>query len=177
MTLTPTAPPAETATAEQSRKEGFFANSGKVAGTFVAVAVIALVLIALLVWALLRRRKQQEPYPGASAAPSGGTPQRRPSRLSQMGLLGSSRRSTNGDKMMGGIQTSGLGTANSEEKSPTGSLPLDRRYSNSRMVDQRLEPTSIWNPLHDNEGRVSMASLRDDQDYSRRVLRVSKGTA
>ena len=76
--------------------------------------------------------------------------------------------------MMGGLQTSGLGTASSDEKSPVGSLPLDRRYSNPRFVDQRLDPHQLWNPLQDDHGRVSMTSLRDDQDYSRRVLRVSK---
>ena len=123
-------------------------------------------------WLLLRRKSRQDPYPRANAAPADGTPQRRLSKLSQIGLLGGSRRSTNGDKMMGGLQTSGLGTVSSEEKSPSGSVPLDRRYSHSRYVDQRLDPSSIWNPLNDDPGRVSMNSFRDDHDYSRKVLRV-----
>lgn len=74
------------------------------------------------------------------------------------------------------IQTSGWGpsNANGSEKSPADTLSaVDRRSSYPRVVDQRLEPTALWNPLHDNGSHVSVRSFRDDQDYSRRMLRVS----
>ena len=71
------------------------------------------------------------------------------------------------------IQTSGLGTGNGSEKSPADTL--ERRSSYPRIVDQRLEPTALWNPIHDNGSHVSVRSFRDDQDYSRRMLRVSDG--
>ena len=52
---------------------------------------------------------------------------------------------------------------------------MDRRRSSNpmRIVDQRLNPTAVWNPLHDNGSHASIGSFRDDQDYSRRMLRVS----
>lgn len=74
------------------------------------------------------------------------------------------------------IQTSGWGpnNGNGSEKSPADTLSaVDRRSSYPRVVDQRLEPTALWNPLHDNGSHVSVRSFRDDQDYSRRMLRVS----
>ena len=74
------------------------------------------------------------------------------------------------------IQTSGWGpsNANGSEKSPADTLSaVERRSSYPRVVDQRLEPTALWNPLHDNGSHVSVRSFRDDQDYSRRMLRVS----
>lgn len=73
------------------------------------------------------------------------------------------------------IQTSGWGPSNGSEKSPADTLSaVDRRSSYPRVVDQRLEPTALWNPLHDNGSHVSVRSFRDDQDYSRRMLRVSR---
>ena len=85
-----------------------------------------------------------------------------------MGLLGGSQKEKNGAPT---ITTSGWGPGNSAEKSPADTL--DNRSSYPRVVDQRLEPTAVWNPLHDNGSHVSVRSFRDDQDYSRRMLRAS----
>ena len=171
LTVTPTAPPAAAATTIVAAKDsdgGFFSSTGKVAGTFVAVAIIILAIAAALIWFFLRRRRQGD----AATIPStvGGntpqhTPQRRPSRLSQMGLIGGA---AEGEKGIPRLQTSGWGPGNSAEKSPADTLSAD-----PRVVDQRLEPTALWNPLHDNGSHVSVRSFRDDQDYSRRMLRVS----
>lgn len=84
-----------------------------------------------------------------------------------MGLLGSTRERNN----LPEIQTSGWGPGNGTDKSPADTL--DKRSSYPRMVDQRLEPTALWNPLHDNGSHVSIRSFKDDQDYSRRMLRVA----
>ena len=86
--------------------------------------------------------------------------------MSQMGLLGS-QKGRNGD--LPKLETS-WGPGNGAEKSPADTL--DRRSSYPRIVDQRLEPAAVWNPLHDNGSHVSIRSFRDDQDYSRRMLRV-----
>ncbi len=176
LTVTPTAPPAAAATTIVAAKDnngGFFSNTGKVAGTFVAVGIIIFAIAAALVWFFLRRKRQED----AATIPStvGGntpqhTPQRRPSRLSQMGLIGGA---SEGEKNIPRLQTSGWGPGNSAEKSPADTLSADRRSSLPRVVDQRLEPTALWNPLHDNGSHVSVRSFRDDQDYSRRMLRVS----
>ena len=148
---------------------GFFSDSGKVAGTFVAVAVILILLLGALAWFFFFRRKRQEEV-ATIPSTAGNTPQRRPSRLSQMGLIGGA---SEGEKSVPRLQTSGWGPGNSAEKSPADTLSADRRSSFPRVVDQRLEPTALWNPLHDNGSHVSVRSFRDDQDYSRRMLRVS----
>ena len=175
--MTPTAPPPAVHTVVTSEAEnngGFFASSGKVAGTFVAVAIIILLLAALAIWFLLRKKRQNEEVLPVPSVASGSTPQRRPSRLSQMGLIGGAAAGGGGSQRDPGaptLQTSGLGTGNGSEKSPADTL--DRRNSYPKVVDQRLEPTALWNPLHDNGSHVSVRSFRDDQDYSRRMLRVS----
>lgn len=179
LTITPTAPPATATTIVAAAKEnngGFFSNSGQVAGTFVAVAIVLLLLIAGAIWFFLRRsRKRQTQAAVLPSVVDSSTPQRRPSRLSQMGLVGAAgtQRERPGPTVPV-IQTSGWGPSNGSEKSPADTLSAaDRRSSYPRVVDQRLEPTALWNPLHDNGSHVSVRSFRDDQDYSRRMLRVS----
>ena len=134
------------------------------------VALIFLIAAALAIWLFLRRRRNR----GAAAVePKSGseTPQRRPSRLSQMGLVGR----TTGEKSLPSIRTSGWGPSIGGEKSPDDTItPADgRRSSFPRVVDQRLDPVTVWNPIHANGSHVSVRSFRDDQDYSRRMLRVS----
>lgn len=89
-----------------------------------------------------------------------------------MGLV-SGTAQTAGDKRVSSIQTSGWGASTNVEKSPSdANTPLDLRSSYPRVVDQRLDPVALWNPLHDNGSHVSVRSFQDDQDYSRRMLRV-----
>ncbi|KAL9124325.1 MAG: hypothetical protein Q9217_006334 [Psora testacea] len=173
LTVTPTEPPASTqivvAATDSGNDGGFFTNSGKVAGTFVAVAVIVLLIAAGLIFFFMRRKRRSEQPEALPSTAGSGTPQRRPSRLSQMGLLGgASQRERNN---VPPIQTTGWGPGNSAEKSPADTL--DKRSSYPRVVDQRLEPTALWNPLHDNGSHISVRSFRDDQDYSRRMLRIA----
>ncbi|KAL8769389.1 MAG: hypothetical protein Q9209_004617 [Squamulea sp. 1 TL-2023] len=171
ITITPTIPPSGAVAAHVSRDDGFMSHPGKVAGLFTGVALIICVIAAALIWFFLRRRRDAEAETIASIA-GGETPQRRQSKLSTMGLLGGTRRSNN-RKSVPMIQTSGWGPGNSTEKSPSDT-PIDyRRTSYPRIVDQRLEPAALWNPLQDNGSHVSIQSFRDDQDYSRRMLRVS----
>ncbi|KAL9098762.1 MAG: hypothetical protein Q9163_005634 [Psora crenata] len=173
LTVTPTAPPASTQTIVDTESShasgGFFSNSGKVAGTFVAVAIVILLCAAGIIFLLLRRRKRGEQQATLPSTAGSGTPQRRPSRLSQMGLLGGA--SQREKSSLPTIQTTGWGPGYSAEKSPADTL--DRRSSYPRMVDQRLEPAALWNPLHDNGSHISVRSFRDDQDYSRRMLRIA----
>ena len=91
-----------------------------------------------------------------------------------MGLVSSENRS--GDRMVPTINTGGWGAMNEgSERSPNETVtPMSRRTSYPlRVVDQRLEPAAVWNPIHDNGSHISLRSFRDDQDYSRRMLRVA----
>ncbi len=170
ITITPTIPPNGAVVAQPSRDGGFMSHPGKVAGLFIGIAVIICLLAAALIWFFIRRKRNVEAEAIASTA-GGETPQRRQSKMSTIGLLGGTRR-TNKRRSVPKIQTSGWGPGNSMEKSPVDT-PVDyRRTSYPRVVDQRLEPAALWNPLQDNGSHVSIQSFRDDQDYSRRMLRV-----
>ena len=69
----------------------------------------------------------------------------------------------------------GLSRGNSDEKSATEYTPASnsRRTSVPLVHDQRLNPAALWRATHDNGSHVSIASFRDDRDYSRPVLHVS----
>lgn len=146
-------------------------HPGKVAGLFVGVGLIFCLIGAALIWLYLRRKREAEAETIASTA-GGETPQRRQSKLSTMGLLGGTRPSNN-RKSIPTIQTSDWGPGNSSREKSPANTPIDhRRTSYPRVVDQRLEPAALWNPLQDNGSHVSIQSFQDDQDYSRRMLRV-----
>ena len=76
-----------------------------------------------------------------------------------------------GEKALTPLSTGPWGGASRSSRSP---ISPERRHSQARIVDQRLDPGVLWNPDIDNGSRASMRSLQDDQDYSRRVLRVSR---
>lgn len=158
------------ATAEpSSNNSDFFSNAGRVAGLILGI-ILALFLIVAGV--LLYRRRQairrSELYaPGSTGGviPAGGA-----------GFFGSGKR---------GRSMSTLGLVG--EKSPPASStpPLDPNGvpqtaggttpQVGEVYDQRLDPGSLFMRFDHRTGssRVSVRSLRDDQDYSRRVLRVS----
>lgn len=170
ITITPTVPPTAKQTSQNEEGGGFMSHPGKVAGLFVGVGLIICLVGAAIIWFFLRRKRDAEAETIASTT-GGETPQRRQSKLSTMGLLGGTRRSNR--KSVPQIQTSGWGTGNNTEKSPTDTPIEYHRSSYPRVVDQRLEPAALWNPLQDNGSHVSIQSFRDDQDYSRRMLRVA----
>lgn len=61
-------------------------------------------------------------------------------------------------------------TTNSASSGGSGAMPA---ITPDRITDQRLDPGQVWMRFeNDNASRMSVRSLRDDQDYSRRVLRV-----
>ncbi|KAI4181176.1 MAG: hypothetical protein L6R41_006776 [Letrouitia leprolyta] len=170
ITITPTVPPMAKQTSQVDEGGGFMSHPGKVAGLFVGVGLIICLAAAAVIWLFLRRKRNAEDEMAASTA-GGETPQRRQSKLSTMGLLGGTKRPNR--KSVPQIQTSGWGTGNTAEKSPTDTPIEYRRSSYPRIIDQRLEPAALWNPLQDNGSHVSIQSFRDDQDYSRRMLRVA----
>ncbi|KAL9045250.1 MAG: hypothetical protein Q9214_001679 [Letrouitia sp. 1 TL-2023] len=169
LTITPTAPPAETASAQPSIDGGFMSHRGKVAGLFAGVGIIIVLMAAAAIWLYMRRRKPSNETQTLASTTGGGTPQRHHSKLSQMGLLGR----PSGRRSVPRIDTSYSGADTGGEKTPN-ETPIDyNRYSYPRIVDQRLEPTALWNPLNEDGSGVSVRSFRDDQDYSRRFLRVA----
>ncbi|MCJ1480790.1 hypothetical protein MMC06_000945 [Schaereria dolodes] len=172
VTVTPTAPPVPIESVQRIvTPTGFFASTGKVAGVFTLIGVLIVAATVLAIFCIRKRNKRPALAPYAA---TNNTPQRRPSRLSQLGLVSGGTHSTGG-KSLTPLNTGGWPIENAAEKSPDDTMtPASRRTSYPmRVVDQRLEPTAVWNPLHDNGSHVSLQSFRDDQDYSRRMLRVA----
>ncbi|KAK9323715.1 hypothetical protein V1517DRAFT_319665 [Lipomyces orientalis] len=149
----------------------FWDSRGKVAGTFVAVGVVALLLVLLLVFLLRRRRRRSndEDHDATGKAPH--TPPMNVPPLSKYGFSSNRRRrstSTLGPRAATldsekhhstAVAAAGYGGAYSAPPPPT------ERF----QVDQRIDPGTMYVQYHDNYSR---GSLRDEYDYSRRVLKV-----
>jgi len=89
--------------------------------------------------------------------------------MSTLGLIG--------EKGGAAINTTPTSTANHYSGLPTaeaGKLTTAAQTP-GRLIDQRLDPNQIYlrYDLDTGSSRMSVRSLRDDTDYSRRVLRVS----
>jgi LPXTG-motif cell wall-anchored protein len=172
VTITPTAPPAAAQTTDGSNeihptnKGGFWSDTGKVAGVFVVVGLLIAAMIGAIIFFLLRRRNSQnkattitsvddDPPNSGSGAPYMVDRRRSNLTLATTGLAGLTRGS-------------------SHDKSPNEKTPgsLSRRGSIPMGPhDQRLNPAALYN-AHPNGSHASIASFRDDQDYSRPVLHV-----
>lgn len=173
ITITPTEPPQATTTAQPvSSNGGFLSHPGRVAGLFVGLGLLVFVATAGSILYCVRRHHRRPLSPAVESDHDDDIPQRRPSRMSQMGLIAGGRGPL-GEKVLSPIQTSDWGPASSTRSPETTSSPLDKRRSFPLIVDQRLDPGTLWSPHHDNASRISIRSLQDDQDYSRRMLRVS----
>jgi cell wall integrity and stress response component len=173
ITITPTAPPKSSAlTAQQYGKAGFFSDAGKVAGLFVGLAMIILLVAAGAIFFCWRRRHRNDKMLPPMADTNGSTPIRSRSRsMSELGLMDGV---SQGEKQTLPHITTGMwNMSGGSGGSPTGLSPTNKRNSAARIVDQRLDPGAVWSPEHDNSSRISVRSLQDDRDYSRRVLRVS----
>ncbi|MCJ1403506.1 hypothetical protein MMC11_006729 [Xylographa trunciseda] len=175
VTVTPTAPPPSLETIEQINPAptgGFFSNAGKVAGVFVAVALIIMALFVLVVWCTCCRGRNRNNINDETVVGDGSV-SRRASKMSQLGFAVKRR---SGDwKNLSRNSTSGLTSPGVDEKSPADTMvPVSRRVSGPmRVVDQRLDPNSLWNGEHSNGSHASINSFRDDRDYTRRVLQVA----
>ena len=152
---------------------GFFSNAGKVAGVFVAVALIIMALFLVVVWCTCCRGRNRTAI-NDEAVVADGNVSRRASKMSQLGFTVKRR---SGDwRNLSRNSTSALTSGGFDEKPQVDTFtPISRRASGPmRIVDQRLDPNSLWIGEHSNGSHVSINSFRDDRDYSRRVLKVSR---
>jgi hypothetical protein len=171
--ITPTAPPAATETVNEivgAPGDQFFNNTARVAGTFTGVA-IAIVLLFLLVFFIARRFSRRAKRPGSVSdvlINDSNPPGRPPGWVS---------------RYLPPIVTKNLGTGHPEvsEKSPDSDSrtpatlhPLaSRRASGLLSVqDERLDPIAVMS--QQNGSQASFTSFKDNKDYSRRMLKVSK---
>jgi cell wall integrity and stress response component len=122
-------------------------STGAAVGIAVGVFGFVAIIIAVGVWLWLRRRNRMQE--------AGGLDQRNSFRGSSAGMMSSTPRTEM-------ASTWGEGES------------MGRRSSRLMPHDPRMDPfaTNIYNRF-DNKSRESVNTLRDDQDYSRRVLRTT----
>lgn len=180
VTLAPTEqPPVPTnqATASDSPNKNFFSKPGQVAGLFVGLALGILLIVAAFLFFCYRRNKRRAAHnridssgSATMTAAAGGmfVGQRRSRSMSTLGLIG--------EKGGTAVNTAPTLTANNFSGLPTAEAGKSTTgvQTPGRLIDQRLDPNQIYLRYDPDTGssRMSVRSLRDDTDYSRRVLRV-----
>ncbi|KAK9376173.1 uncharacterized protein V1513DRAFT_439458 [Lipomyces chichibuensis] len=157
-----------TAQSTSHSSSSFWSHKGKVAGAFVAAGILALLLLLLLVFLIRRHRHRNDEEPAVNKAPH--TPPMNDLPLTKYGLSGNGRHRS--------AATTGAGaTTIDSEKHPSvvaaagygGAYSAPPPSSDRFQVDQRLDPGTMYVQYHDNYSR---GSLRDEYDYSRRVLKI-----
>ncbi|KAF8418931.1 hypothetical protein EV426DRAFT_577208 [Tirmania nivea] len=154
-----------------SGNDNFFDNAGRVAGVFTVLALLMIALIFALFWYLRRRRQRGAPLGADSPIPeslvligSAVHEKRRSRSMSTLGLT--APYASDRPHLPPPIVTTNTGSS-------AGSGVLSA-VTPDRITDQRLDPGQVWMRFeNDNASRMSVRSLRDDQDYSRRVLRLA----
>lgn len=175
----------ETKDAEQSDSSGgFFHQKGKVAGVFVVVGLVALALLLLLGWFIYRRRRREREEDLAFSTmqdikqrPDGSPPPPAP----LISKIFSSKHSRSGSRagLTGAAAAPpywGSHGGNGRDAPMTmdtqhheGDIDGDP-YASALVVDQRVDPRSFMMRFDSNYSRTS---LRDEEDYSRKVFRVT----
>jgi cell wall integrity and stress response component len=154
------------ATGSSSSKGGnFFDNAGRAAGLIVGI-ILGLCLIGAAVLFYRRRRNRNraalydDSLAGGGVAAAGGFGRTRTRSMSTLGLVGEKGQHSP--------------TANGASQVTTGPDTAGEAPS-ATIYDQRLDPSSLFMRFDHQTGssRMSVRSLRDDTDYSRRVLRLA----
>jgi len=158
ITISPTAPANSQTGISQKSSGGGLGTGGAVGLTIGLVAVIA--IVTALLWLYFRRRRKQEAEEFNNASRRGST--------AGLGGLGgpipSRTMSENSRYVLG---TDGRQVVETWEP---GDGPGSRR-SRLMPVDPRLDPFApVYQRNGDNKSRESMNTIRDDHDYSRRVV-------
>ena len=154
-----------------SSSSSFWSSTGKVIAVFVVVGavIIATIVASLLFWMRRRSRRGAGLSHEPSHFPNGNG----------NGIGGGSMMASSDQKF--GRSPSVLGLLGRKQPPPSSSnySPYDSQAASKPsvfavpMVDQRLDPHSMMARFEDN---MSHASFRDEEDYSRRVWRVTNAS-
>ncbi|KAK6533691.1 hypothetical protein TWF694_002623 [Orbilia ellipsospora] len=165
VTITPTSTGngADSFPVNAEKSNDFFSDAGRVAGVFVAIGALVIAIIALVFFLRKRRNDRRKSVDSSNHPEMGMSGPGSPT----MGTTGSSSpntrpRSTSTLGFVGGLN----------DKTPA--ITTTGFTETERVTDQRLDPNQIWMRFdNDNGSRVSLRSLQDNQDYSRRVLKLA----
>ena len=145
-------------------RSSFWESTGKVAGVFVVVGIVIPSLLVSIIW-MCRSRRGKQDMEKSEDLPS--TASRRISRTqpvsrsaSLLQLIGRRDRSRHVESV------SPLSVGNQRHSRATTDVMIP-------VVDQRLDPQSMMIRFDENDSRTS---FRDEEDYSRRVWRVTNAS-
>lgn len=162
---TPTATPSNMQSAS-SNDSNFFSNAGRAAGLIVGlILAFAFIVAGVLFWRRRRQQQHAEQYGGlgspAGVIPPGGG-----------GIFGGRTR-TRSMSTLGLVGEKGMHSPTGAAATPAPALAGES--TPGTVYDQRLDPSSLFMRFDHRTGssRMSVRSLRDDTDYSRRVLRLA----
>jgi hypothetical protein len=140
-----------------NKSSGFFDSPGKVAGTFVAVGVVVLAIVGTLLYFFCFKKRSDDDDDDDS-----------------MDLENSNSSATNHEKF-GPIPPISAASPTDPNYSNHDTSLINKTMTDENgenfdfvEVDQRLDPSQVFNWQNG-----SRASLADDMDYTRRVLRVT----
>lgn len=145
-------------------------SGGAIAGIVVGIILALLLIIGGILFYRHRQKKaafdaesHSDKIAAGGAGVVGGQNRRRSRSLSTLGLIGEK---TSPASSGAGVSTDGASAV------PPNSAPAQ---TGGQVYDPRLDPGTLFMRFDQNTGssRMSVRSLRDDADYSRRVLRVS----
>ncbi|KAI5856309.1 hypothetical protein BZA05DRAFT_441988 [Tricharina praecox] len=165
---TPTASPTPN-DSTSSKDSNFFSNAGRAAGLIIGIILaLAFIVGGVLFWRRRRQQQHAELY-GGPGSPAGGIP---PGGAGVFGGIGAKTR-TRSMSTLGLVGEKGM-------HSPTGAATTASpatagETTPGTVYDQRLDPSSLFMRFDHQTGssRMSVRSLRDDTDYTRRVLRLA----
>lgn len=144
---------------ESKSSNSFFDKKGAVAGVFTVVGLVAVALIALLIFFLCRRHRDDGKEINNGPASGKGSPSSFTEARPAFNMI---QTPGAGGIMTAGPVASGSGMYNEKSYESSQIVPIE--------VDQRLDPGKVYMRWDHNDSR---RSLQDDHDYSRKVLRVT----
>lgn len=172
--------------------DSFFDSKGKVAGVFTAVGVVGVVILSLLLWVLTRCLRKKKDYDDEDVVgvegfqkpmnngPKGFVTKTNILHEDEFNEVSSTDDTVINEKQHSNAnsmkqKTNGNGNGNNGHKknlsivSTDFGTPIIDNHGDSTYVDQRLDVGTFSN-IHE---RDEVLSLNDNEDYSRKVLRVT----
>lgn len=146
-----------------SDRLSFWDSAGKVAGVFIAVGIVAVLIVIGMVW-LCRNANSR--------------PDEEKSSVTTSQAMGQQNGSQPVSCSASSLQLLGKREPTGQEEIPSPSSNANYRLSSPTelvvpVVDQRLDPQSMMIRFEDNDSRTS---FRDEEDYSRRIWRVTNAS-